>query len=113
MSVRTRSHLVRSICGLLLLGAAIALVLAAGARAQKKVPGEPVDLNTATAAELGRVPGIGPARAKAIVQFRKKSGPFERVEDLLAIRGISSRKLEAIRPYLTLSRPAPQKPAAH
>ncbi len=43
--------------------------------------------------------------ANAIVQFRKKSGPFERLEDLLAIRGITSRKLERLRPYLTLSKP--------
>ena len=47
--------------------------------------------------------------AKAIVQFRSKSGPFERLEDLLAIRGITSRKLAQLRPYLTLSKPAPSK----
>lgn len=87
-------------------------MFAAAATAQKKPPATPVDLNTATAAQLQQIPGIGPATANAIVQFRMKSGPFERIEDLLAIRGISSRKLQQIRPYLTLSKPAPGKPGA-
>jgi len=80
--------------------------LAEGALAQKKVPAAPVDVNTATVAELQQLPGVGPAMANSIVQFRKKSGPFERLEDLLAIRGITTRRLAQMRPYLTLSKPA-------
>jgi len=77
----------------------------------KKIPpSAPLDLNTTTAAQLAQVPGIGAATARAIVQFREKSGPFERVEDLLAIRGISARKLEQIRPYVTVSKPAAKPP---
>jgi len=90
----------------------LATFLASTAMGQKKPPAVPVDLNTATAAELQQVPGIGPATAKAIIQFRTRSGPFERVEDLLAIRGISSRKLAQMRPYVTLSKPLPRKPGA-
>jgi competence ComEA-like helix-hairpin-helix protein len=94
-------------CSLFLLCCAL---LAAHAAVSKKIPPTaPLDLNTATAAQFAQVPGIGPARAKAIVQFREKSGPFQRVEDLLAIRGISARKLEQIRPYVRVSRPAPRK----
>ena len=87
-----------------------ALLLVAAGNAKKTPPAVPLDVNTATAAQLEQVPGIGPATAKAIVQFRRKSGPFERIEDLLAIRGISTRKLEQIRPYVTISRPVPRKP---
>jgi competence ComEA-like helix-hairpin-helix protein len=86
------------------------LLLAAVGNAKKNPPATPLDLNTATAAQLEEVPGIGPTTAKAIVQFRRKSGPFERIEDLLAIRGISVRKLEQMRPYVTISKPAPRKP---
>ncbi len=88
-------------CALLLLGAAHAQ--------KKKPPAKPIDLNTATVEQLQQLPGVGPAIAKAIVSFRQKSGPFRRVEDLLAVRGISKRKLEALRPYLTLTA-APQPP---
>ena len=56
-----------------------------------------INLNTATAAELQRLPGIGPALAKRIVDFREKRHGFKRVEELLAIPGISERKWQAIR----------------
>ena len=89
------------------------ILLAAQAAVGKKIPpGAPLDLNTATAAQLAQVPGIGASSAKAIVQFREKSGPFERMEDLLAIRGISPRKLEQIRPYVNISKPAPRRPSS-
>jgi competence protein ComEA len=51
------------------------------------------------------VPGIGPSTAKAIINFREKSGPFRRVEDILAIRGISKQALERTRPYLSVNPP--------
>ncbi|HEY7825428.1 MAG TPA: helix-hairpin-helix domain-containing protein [Candidatus Acidoferrales bacterium] len=73
------------------------------ATAQKKTPVEPVNLNTATIAQLEQVPGIGPSRARAIVNLREKSGPFERVDDLLAIRGINKARLEKLRPYVIVT----------
>ncbi len=63
---------------------------------------EPLDLNTATAGELQKLPGIGPKTAEAIIRFREKSGPFRRLEDLLAIRGITRKKLERLRPLVTV-----------
>ena len=89
------------------------ILLAAHAAIGKNIPpSTPLDLNTATAAQLAQVPGIGASSAKAIVQFRQRSGPFERVEDLLAIRGISARKLEQIRPYVTVSKPVRRRPSS-
>jgi competence protein ComEA len=79
----------------------------APANAQKKdLPAPPIDLNSASAAQLQQAPGIGPAPAKATITFREKNGPFQRVEDILAIRGISKQALDRMRPYLTV------KPAA-
>jgi competence protein ComEA len=69
----------------------------------KPAPAKAVDLNTATVEQLQQLPGIGPVRAKAIVEFREKSGPFQRVEDLLAIRGISKSRFEKLRPYVTVT----------
>jgi competence ComEA-like helix-hairpin-helix protein len=81
---------------------------AVNASAQKKTPpAEPLDLNSASAAELQQIPGIGPVMAQNIVKFREKSGPYQRVEDLLAIHGISKRVFAEIRPYLTVKPPAP------
>ena len=75
--------------------------------AQKTPPAHPLDLNVANVKELEQVPGIGPKTAQAIVDFRHKSGRFHRVEDLLAIKGISQRKLDKMRPYLKVT-PSPR-----
>lgn len=75
-------------------------------RAQKKPPALPLDLNTATSDQLLELPGVGPSTAKAIIHFREKSGPLKRVDDLLAIHGISKARLEKLRPYITVKPPA-------
>lgn len=71
--------------------------------AEKHPPAKPIDLNAANAKELQELPGVGPVTAQRIVDLREKSGRFKRVEDLLAVRGISQKKLDAMRPYVTVS----------
>ncbi len=77
-------------------------MVSAAQKAKKTPPAKPLNLNTATVEELQQLPEIGPTTAKAIVRFRQKSGPFRRVEDLLAVRGITRRRLEKLRPYVTV-----------
>jgi comEA protein len=101
----SRTVLVTRAAGVL---AALLLILASYSAAwpQKKVtPAQPIDLNAATVQQLEQVPGIGPATAKAIVQVREKSGHYQRVEDLLAIHGISQAKFEKIKQYLYVNPP--------
>ncbi|MFZ9426004.1 MAG: helix-hairpin-helix domain-containing protein [Ilumatobacteraceae bacterium] len=57
----------------------------------------PIDLNTATAADLDALPGIGPSTAAAIIRQRESTGPFASVDSLLDVPGIGRSKLEAIR----------------
>jgi competence protein ComEA len=66
-----------------------------------------VNLNTATAAELERLPGIGPAKSAAILQLRERlpNRRFARVEDLVRVRGIGRATLRRLRPMLTLEGP--------
>jgi competence protein ComEA len=68
-------------------------------------------LNLANVKELQELPSIGPVTAQRIIDMREKSGRFKRVEDLLAIRGISQKKLDALRPYVTISAPSAAPPA--
>jgi competence ComEA-like helix-hairpin-helix protein len=93
--------------GILFLLFALAVPLCA----QKKPPTKPIDINTATIEQLQQLPGIGPVMAKSIFDFRKKSGPFRRPEDLLAIRGISENRYKAIAPYVVVSQAKPAVPA--
>jgi comEA protein len=77
--------------------------------AKKKPPAAPINLNTATSEELQLVPGIGPVTAEKILKMRKAYGPFKSVDDLRAIRGIGPKRLEKMRRYLTVSKPAPRR----
>lgn len=58
---------------------------------------DPLNINTATAPELERLPGIGPSLAQKIVENRDKYGPFEKVEDITRVSGIGPAKFEQIR----------------
>ncbi|HKV46967.1 MAG TPA: helix-hairpin-helix domain-containing protein [Candidatus Acidoferrales bacterium] len=92
--------------------AAVLLFPSRSAFAKKKAPDHPIDLNAATEKELEELPGVGPTTAKAVIEFREKSGKFKRVDDLLVIRGISEAKLARIRPYVVIGpAPAATKPA--
>ncbi len=61
-----------------------------------------VSINSASTAELERVPGIGPSTARAISEYRSQHGPFPAVEDLTKVSGIGPKTLEKLRPYLKL-----------
>jgi competence ComEA-like helix-hairpin-helix protein len=78
-------------------------VFCAAGLAEKHPPAKPIDLNLANVKELQELPGIGPVTAQRIIDLRAKSGRFHRVEDLLAVRGISQKKLDAMRPYVTVA----------
>lgn len=60
-----------------------------------------VDLNEASRAELASIPGIGLRTASSIVQWRTENGKFESVEALVQVDGISSKTVDAIRPFLS------------
>jgi competence protein ComEA len=64
-----------------------------------------VNLNTASAAELERLPRVGPARAQAILALRAKLTQFAKVEQLLRVKGIGRATFRKLRPMLTLSGP--------
>ena len=59
----------------------------------QKVTQQPVNINTASAEELTELPGIGPAKADAIIKYRQDIGPFQAIDDLLNIKGIGEKTL--------------------
>ena len=61
---------------------------------------EPLNVNTATAEELERLPRIGPVLARRIIEYREVHGPFRRIEELEAVPGIGPKTLEELAPLI-------------
>ena len=59
-----------------------------------------VDVNRAASIELQTLPGIGEKLAAAIIAYREERGPIQDMDELLNVRGIGQKRLDAIRPYL-------------
>ncbi len=95
-----RSHSIQLVACLAALAIAVAV-----AGEEKKTP-PPVNVNTATVEELAKLPGVGEVIAQRIVSHREKSGKFKKVDELLVIRGISRKRLEKLRPLITVGETA-------
>ena len=81
------------------------------ARGRPLEPGERIDPNRADEVELDRLPGVGPATARAIVAAREEGHSFRRSEDLETVRGIGPSTAARLAPFLDLDRPPPASAA--
>ncbi len=99
-------HHFRTVIGALLVAGVIGLGASAG-RADDKL----VNINSATATELANLKGLGDAKAKAIVAYREKNGPFKSVDDLEQVSGIGDKLLASLRPQVTTGSAAAPAPA--
>ena len=70
-----------------------------------------VNLNTATAEQLESLSGVGPAKAQAIVEYRKKNGNFKTVDELNNVPGFGDKTLQKLKPELTVTGGATTAPA--
>jgi comEA protein len=64
---------------------------------------EVVNLNSATAAQIASLPGIGPKTAELVVQYRTKNGPFKKIEEVMNVRGIGEKSFLKIKDQLTVA----------
>ncbi|UCG39712.1 MAG: ComEA family DNA-binding protein [bacterium] len=87
----------------ILLAAMTVFTMGAGADAVR--PQTKVDINRADLDQLTTLPGIGPSRAEAIVNYRLEHGPFSSVDDLAAVKGVGEGLLQKIRPLVTVNQP--------
>lgn len=60
-----------------------------------------VDINSATVEQLDVLKGVGPAKAKAIVEYRTKNGPFKSVDDLEKVKGFGKKTVDGLRAEVT------------
>ena len=62
-----------------------------------------INLNTANAAELEKLPGVGPAMAARILEYRQKNGSFKKIEELMNVKGIGEKTFLKLKPLITVT----------
>ena len=100
----------RVLLGVFILFTLVASSSSSFAAQAKKAPAKapatasaPVNLNTATVAQLETLPGIGGATAKRIVEHRQKNGGFKKIEELMNIKGIGEKSFLKLKPLVTVA----------
>ena len=74
--------------------------------AAKATPASPINLNTATQAQLETLPGVGAKAAERSLEYRQKYGSFKKVEDLMNVKGIGEKAFLKLKPLLVVSQKA-------
>lgn len=102
--------LARNAARTLALALGLVAVLAAGSPAlaadEAAAPAKKVvNVNTASADELARLPRVGPSLAGKIVAHRQQHGPFKRPEDLMEVKGIGEKMFASLKPFVSVSGP--------
>jgi competence protein ComEA len=104
------------VCGVLLAAVMAGPVLAQEKAAKAPKPAAPtasapLNLNTATVAQLEQLPGVGARTAQLIVEHRQKNGGFKKVEELMNIKGIGEKSFLKLKPMVTVSADKADQPA--
>ncbi len=100
------------------IGVAIALLISIGSLSSLEANGNeagwqaaapatkapaPLNLNTATLAELEKLPGVGAATAARILEYRDKNGAFKKIEELMNVKGIGEKAFLKLKPLVTVA----------
>ena len=75
----------------------------------KAAPAQVVNINTAPAEQLERLPGVGPTTAARIVEYRQKNGGFKKIEELMNVRGIGEKAFLKMKNQLTVTAPGAEQ----
>jgi competence protein ComEA len=93
---------------LLVLGLGVATTAAQesstrGAASSSASASAPINLNTASVAQLETLPGIGRSTAERILEYRQKNGSFKKIEDLMNVRGVGEKSFLKLKPLITVA----------
>ena len=89
----------------------IASPQSAGSRGAKPALTAAININTASATDLEKLPGIGAKTAGRIIEYRQKNGPFKKVEELMNVRGVGEKNFLKLRTQITVAGSKAEHPA--
>jgi competence protein ComEA len=92
----------RFVAAVLAVALAVLAVPGITAAASKPQPTGRINLNTASVEQLTTLPGVGPALAARIVEYRQKSGAFRSTQELMNVRGIGEKNFAKLEAWLTV-----------
>ena len=101
-----RSWMAASACALALMvsmGSGVGGTRLEARALQQEVKAPLLNINTATAAEFEKLPGVGPAMALRIVEYRQKNGGFKKIEELMNVRGIGEASFLKLKPQIMVA----------
>ena len=89
---------------------AVPSLVAAQAKAAPQTSAKPpvtgtININTASAADLQRLPGIGAKTAGRVIEYRQKNGPFKKVEELMNVRGVGEKNFLKLKNQISVGAP--------
>jgi competence protein ComEA len=73
-----------------------------GSAKARATAANPVNLNSASAAQLQTLPGVGASAAQRIVEYRQKNGNFKKIEELMNVKGIGEKSFLKLKPLITV-----------
>lgn len=89
-------------CALILCLGLMLAPAAALAQKGKAASTEKINLNTATTEQLQTLPGIGPSMAKRVIEYRTKVGKFNKIEEIINVKGIGEKKFQKMKDRLVV-----------
>jgi competence protein ComEA len=94
-----RTNIAKGIAILVMLSVFLAPL---AAQQNQTKPGEKININSASADVLDKLPRIGPKVAQRIIDFRKQNGPFKKVEELMKVKGIGEKTFAKLKDLITI-----------
>jgi competence protein ComEA len=104
-SVMTRWLMVAAVAALMITGTTSSAAPPPQQNSTQPAAAQVVNLNTAAAADLQKLPGIGAAMAARIIEYRQKNGGFKKVEELMNVQGIGEKVFLRLKPLVSVTPP--------
>ena len=103
-----KNFMIKGLVLSVVLGLVFSTFLSFQAQAAPKASEKKININTASLAELQKLPRVGEKVAQRIIDFRKKNGRFRRIEDIMKVKGIGEKMFKRIKDLITVGE-APKK----